>query len=320
MVAKGQRAYEGSTKTVAERFNATKVGKMAKRSAFVTPETVVVWVAYAATVACNIAFEAGRLGGATSGEVANEMFVWFMPAGYVFAIWGLIYIALFVWLVQYTRMVGRAGKGVYKAGSGSGKVVGGSGKSAAASESASDGKNDGASGKGLSGIAWLFAFSCALNIAWLALFHFRQAGFALVVIAALLAVMLVLHARVRRAMPMMLGYAPIALYTAWLIVAVVANITLLATWATGGGIPVLNEVFALVLSAAVLAIGYFAYRRTDDVVFPLVILWAVVGVGVHVAEVSPLMSMAVFLLAVFGVVATFASWGKVRSMFAHAAQ
>lgn len=309
MAAKGRHAYEGSTKTVAQRLSATQVGKMAKRSAFVTAETVAVWVAYAATVACNVAFEAARLGGVTSGEVANEMFVWFMPAGYVFAIWGLIYLSLFVWLVQYTRAMAHRGQGQSR-----GRWQDSRQEQNSRPEQGS--RQDRAFGS----IAPLFVVSCALNVLWLGLFHFRQAGFALVVIVALLAVMLVLHARVRRAMPTMLGYAPIALYTAWLIVAVVANITLLATWATGGGIPVLNEVFVLVLSAAVLAIGYFAYRRTDDIVFPLVILWAVVGVGVHVAEVSPLMSMMVFLLVVFGVVATFASWGKVRSMFAHAAQ
>lgn len=307
MAAKEQRSYVGSTKTVAERLGATQVGKMAKRSSLVTVETVAVWAAYVVTVACNIAFEAGRLGGVTSGEVANEVFVWFMPAGYVFAIWGLIYLSLFVWLVQYTRMVARRGQA-----RGQGRGQGGGRDSRPEQGSRQE--------RAFGNIAPLFVASCALNVLWLSLFHFRQAGFALIVIAALLVVMLVLHARVRRAMPTMLGSMPIALYAAWLIVAVVANITLLATWATGGGIPVLNEVFMLVLSAAVLAIGYFAYRRTDDIVFPLVILWAVVGVGVHVAEVSPLMSMVVFLLTVLGAVATFASWGKVRAMFAHAAQ
>ena len=290
MSIKGQHAYKGATRSVAEKFGSTKVGKAARRSAFITAETVAMWAAYAVTVICNGAFEAGRLGGVTSGEVANSTFVWFMPAGYVFAIWGLIYLALFAWLVQYTRTVAKRGREASR------EYL----------------------GRGFGSIAPLFVASCALNVLWLALFHFQHAGFALIVIVALLAVMLVLHARVRRVMPTMLGYMPIALYTAWLIVAVVANITLLATWATNGGIPVLNELFTLVLSAAVLAIGLFAYRRTGDVVFPLVILWAVVGVGVHVAEASALMSMAVFLLAVFGAVATFSSWGKVRAMFAHA--
>lgn len=283
MFARARFMRKGSTETFAERFNATQIEKMPRRSSLFSAQTVSVWVAYVAMVVCNVAFESGRLGGVTSAEVANEMFVWFMPEGYVFAIWGLIYLALAAWLVQFSRRV---------------------------SQAQPDAK----------GTALLFVVSCALNVAWLALFHFRQVEIAWLVIAALLVVMLALYSRVRTAQPALLARMPIALYAAWLIVAVIANTTLVATWATGGGIYVLNELFVLVLSAGALAIGYISYRRTDDIVFPLVVLWAVIGVGVHVAEKSVLISMAVFLLAIVGVVATFASWGKVRAMFAHVSQ
>lgn len=283
MFAKARFMRKGSTETFTERFNATQIEKMPRRSSLFGAQTVSVWVAYVAMIACNVAFESGRLGGVTSAEVSNEMFVWFMPEGYVFAIWGLIYLALAAWLVQFTRR---------------------------ASQEQPDAK----------GTALLFVVSCALNVAWLALFHFRQVEIAWLVIAALLVVMLALYSRVRTAQPALIARMPIALYAAWLIVAVIANTTLVATWATGGGIYVLNELFVLVLSACALAIGYISYRRTDDIVFPLVVLWAVIGVGVHVAEKSVLISMAVFLLVIVGVVATFASWGKVRAMFAHVSQ
>lgn len=132
-----RHAYSGATRGVADRFNRTKMGKAARRSGYVTPETVTMWAAYVVTVLCNLLFEATRLGGTTSGEVANLMYVWFMPAGYVFSIWGLIYVALIVWLVQYTR---DAPNRVRRFGF----------------------------------VALLFVVSCALNVAWLALFHFLQ--------------------------------------------------------------------------------------------------------------------------------------------------
>jgi len=44
------------------------------------------WVALVATIACNALFESMKLGGVTSAEVSNEVFAWFAPAGYVFAI------------------------------------------------------------------------------------------------------------------------------------------------------------------------------------------------------------------------------------------
>ena len=148
-----RHAYSGATRGVADRFNRTKMGKAARRSGYVTPETVTMWAAYVVTVLCNLLFEATRLGGTTSGEVANLMYVWFMPAGYVFSIWGLIYVALIVWLVQYTR---DAPNRVRRFGF----------------------------------VALLFVVSCALNVAWLALFHFLQVYVGLFVIAALWACLL----------------------------------------------------------------------------------------------------------------------------------
>ena len=71
----------------------------------------------------------------------------------VFSIWGLIYVALIVWLVQYTR---DAPNRVRRFGF----------------------------------VALLFVVSCALNVAWLALFHFLQVYVGLFVIAALWACLL----------------------------------------------------------------------------------------------------------------------------------
>ncbi len=275
-----RHAYSGATRGVADRFNRTKMGKAARRSGYVTPETVTMWAAYVVTVLCNLLFEATRLGGTTSGEVANLMYVWFMPAGYVFSIWGLIYVALIVWLVQYTR---DAPNRVRRFGF----------------------------------VALLFVVSCALNVAWLALFHFLQVYVGLFVIAALWAVMAALYVTVRRTMKTAAGRVPISIYAAWVTVAVVANLTTAITWALDGGIPVLNELSTLLLVAGVLTVGYVMYKRFDDLAFPLVILWAVIGVGVHVAAASVLVAIAVFLLAAFGALVTFAPMGKLRASMAH---
>ena len=45
-----RHAYSGATRGVADRFNRTKMGKAARRSGYVTPETVTMWAAYVVTV------------------------------------------------------------------------------------------------------------------------------------------------------------------------------------------------------------------------------------------------------------------------------
>lgn len=276
-----QHAYSGVTRGVADKFNRSKMGKAARKSGYFTVEVITMWIAYLVMVLCNILFEAGRLGGTTSGEVANLVYVWFMPDGYVFAIWGLIYVALFVWLVSYTRNAPRRDQR-------------------------------------FSSTSALFVASCALNVAWLAVFHFLQVFVGFLIIAALWIVMTTLYLNVRRTMNTAAGRVPISIYTAWITVATVANLATVITWALSGGIPVLNELSTILLVAGVLVIGYVMYKRLDDLAFPLVLLWAVFGIGAHVAYASVLMSAVIFILGVVGAVVTFVPIARLRAAATHA--
>ncbi|WP_172135845.1 TspO/MBR family protein [Adlercreutzia sp. ZJ473] len=285
---------------------------------YLTPSVAAMWVAYAVMVLCNGLFEALRLGGTTSSEMSNQVFAWFTPAGYVFAIWGAIYLALFAWLAYATwgtspatraRRTGRAGRG---GAAGAQGVPGG--RSATA----------------------LFVASCVLNVAWLALFHFGQTAVALVVIAALWVDLAALYAAVRRdgasgragapagaglrerAMAA-LGWAPISLYAAWATVAVIANASHVATRMAGEGVPLVGELSTLVLAAGVLLLGYFMRSRYADGVMQAVFLWAIVGVGVHVLDASPLVAVMLFVLAAFGAVVTYVPADALRALRAQAA-
>ena len=226
-------------------------------------ELGLMWASYAAMVLCNGLFETLRLAGTTANQVANEVFVWFMPAGYAFAIWGLIYIALAVWLVRYTLAV------------------------------------QGMALRGVSALAKLFAASCVLNVAWLTLFHFRLVSFAMLVLIGLWGVVMAMYRIMHDAADAPADRVPLSLYVAWLTVALVVNMTCLVTRFFDGGIVLLNGPSSLVIAAGVLALGFILYRAFDDVVFSAVTIWAVVGVGVHVMPVSMIAAVAMFIMAVF---------------------
>ena len=51
-------------------------------------------LAVVATLALNGLANAIPLNGQTTGEISDRFQVYFVPAGYVFSIWGLIYLAL----------------------------------------------------------------------------------------------------------------------------------------------------------------------------------------------------------------------------------
>lgn len=233
------------------------------------------WVAYALTVAGNVVIEAGRLGGVTSATVAYGMFAWFTPAGYVFSIWSLIYVALIVWLVSYTRGApARRARFTPTAG--------------------------------------LFVASSVLNVLWLVLWHFQMIAASFVVILIDWFVLAALYSTVRQGSDSLAGWVPISIYAAWVTVATLSNLAIVVTRAVGGGVPLLNGLSVVVLTAGVVSLGLFMWARFGDATFQLVFLWALAGVGVHVLEASLATAVAVWVLCALGGLATLASFAKLR--------
>ena len=265
-----------SALSVVQRARNTRTGRKLERGGYLTVETVTMWIVYALTLIGNAVIEGGRVGGTTSADIAYGVFTWFTPAGYVFAIWSLIYVAMVVWLVAYTRTAPvRADR--------------------------------------FTMTSILFIASCALNVLWLALWHFELVGISFIVILAEWAVLAALYLNVRRSAKSGWGWVPISIYTAWVTVAALANMAILVTRALDGGIAFFNGLSVVALTAGVLALGYVMRKMYDDVAFPLVFLWALIGVGIHVAEASWLVSSLVFILVIAGAVLTFVPLGKLRS-------
>ena len=238
-----------------------------------------VWAAYVVTIACNAAFEVFALGGTTSAEVSGEVFAWFTPAGYVFSIWSVIYLALAVWLVAYS------GDASHDEPLGSLQI----GKTAS-----------------------LFTVSCALNIAWLALWHFEAFVPSIIVIAALLAVVGMLYVRVNTQSSRLVDRVPISLYFAWLGVATVADIAHVITRFTGAEQSILQPASTLVLAIAFFALAVYMKRTYDDYAFGAVIVWAVVGIGVHLMNANIAIAVLTIMLAGFGALAVYFPWEKYR--------
>ena len=88
---------------------------------------------------------------------------------------------------------------------------------------------------------------------------------------------------------------------------------ILITRALDGGIAFFNGLSVVALTAGVLALGYIMRKTYDDVAFPLVFLWALIGVGVHVSEVSLFTASIVFILTIVGAVLTFVPTGRLRA-------
>lgn len=242
--------------------------QVVERKQYFTGETVVLWLVYILMVAANAAIEVGQLGGVTSATIAYATFTWFTPAGYVFSIWSVIYVALIFWLVSYTRAAPTRPRG-------------------------------------FSAVSLLFIASSFLNVFWLILWHFNAVAAGFVVILIDWFVLFSLYRTVRRDSTSRFSWVPISIYTAWITVATVANLAILITQLLNGSTDILNAVSVVLLTAGVLSLGYAMKQKYHDWVFPLVFLWALVGVGVHVLEVSAVAAGMVFFLSAVGAILTF---------------
>ena len=210
---------------------------------------------------------AGTLSGESIGVLANRYASYLLPAGYVFGIWSLIYLALLVF-VGDQLLPGRRDAPVVER------------------------------------VGWGWVINGVLNVAWVVLFSFGLFGAALVVMVLLLVDLVVLHVRITEG-PEPLGLRdrlvvrwPFDLYLAWISVALIANTAQYLTYLDWGGWGISGEVWSVVMMGVATALGGVMALRRRAWIFPLVVAWAVWGIGVRYVDLPLLRSGAIAFAAV----------------------
>lgn len=235
---------------------------------------VLVALATIATIAVNGLANALPINNLTTGEISDRFMVYFVPAGYVFSIWGLIYLGL----LGYTVFQALPSQ-----------------------------RNDAT----LAAIAPVYVLSALANMGWIALWHYEQFVLTLPVMLVLLGSLIAIYRRIYLAAPVARSVRlwvgiPFSIYLGWITVATVANGTALLDFLQWNGWGLSAEVWFGVMLAAATVIGAgFAWLRRD-VAYVAVLLWAFAGIAVkHSANAFVAGSSigAAVLLAVLLVVA-----------------
>ncbi|MFT8358442.1 TspO/MBR family protein [Bifidobacterium aquikefiri] len=248
----------------------------AKKSGHTTrhvSQTTVLWISWAIMVAFNAYSELARLGGTTTGEISNREFAWFTPAGYVFAIWGVIYIALAVFLAVLPRE-----------------------------------RLPYLWNTGFNAVGMLFILSCLLNVSWLIVWHYGQFTASMVIIVAIAISVWLIYALLRRAGAGILAWAPISIYASWLAIATCANASYLAVHQypnIESTVQATTTFFLLILLLG----GAFAIRtRLNDWISPLVVIWAAIGIGVRLFTTSAPIGVIIIAMTAIGALLIYFPW------------
>lgn len=230
--------------------------------------------AVVATLVVNGLANAIPLNGQTTGEISDRFDVLFTPAGYVFAIWGLIYIALIAF-------------GVYQA---------------------LPGQRDSAR---LGDIRVAFVVGSAANIAWLFAWHYERFPLSMLAMLVLLVALAFIYARlgigrtsVSRGDKWFVN-VPMSLYLGWISVATIANAAVVLTALGWAGWGVSDATWTILMLVIAAALGAYVALTREDVTFVLVIIWAFIGIGVRqfhrpsIATTSFVLNAALALILVW---------------------
>lgn len=207
------------------------------------------------TLVINTLANALPLNGLNTGQISDRFQVYFVPAGYVFSIWGVIYLGLIAFAVFQALPSQRENPRLRATG-------------------------------------WWISLSGLANCAWIFLWHYEQFPLTLFAMLVLLASLVVTYLRLNAgqtavsAAEKWAARLPFSIYLGWITVATIANVTALLDHLKWDRFGIAAEIWMGIVLAAVLAITVMMNVIRGDVAYALVILWALAGISVRHAAVA----------------------------------
>ncbi|MBM7540985.1 TspO/MBR family protein [Amphibacillus cookii] len=231
----------------------------------------------AAVIVINSLANILPINGLTTGMISDRLQVLFTPAGYVFSIWSVIYLALAIWVGRQWPEH-RRDLGIYLH------------------------------------THYLFWLTCILNITWILLWHYLYFGATVVVMLALLVSLIILYKKVQRRAIRLFDLISFSLYLAWISVATITNISYYLVEIGWNRFGLSDQVWTigLLIISACLAIG-FRYRQ-NDLIYPLVFVWAIIGIGVENQGRYPVVSSVAYVVVGVIVVMLFIARRKKKTI------
>jgi hypothetical protein len=214
----------------------------------------------------NILASALPLNGQNTGEISDRFQVYFVPAGYVFAIWFVIYIGWIAFAIYQARPSQKESPRLRKLG-------------------------------------YAFALSGVFNAAWLFCWHYNIFGLSVLVMLALLALLIVSYLRLDVGRVPVTGVEkwsvdiPFSIYLGWITVATVANITDYLYLVQWNGFGIAPQVWAVIMIVIASLLGALMTVLRRDSAYVFVLAWSFVGIGVKQAA-SPLVANTAWAAAI----------------------
>jgi len=234
--------------------------------------TNLVTVLIALTV--NILASALPFNGQNTGEISDRFQVYFVPAGYVFAIWFFIFLGWIIFSIYQFLPSQKENQRLRRLG-------------------------------------YLFALSNIVNAAWLFMWHYNFFGVSVLVMLSLLGLLIASYLRLdvnRVSVSTAERWSvdiPFSVYLGWITVATVANITSWLYSIDWNGIGISAPVWAIIMIIVASVVGFLMALTRRDAAYLFVLVWSFIGIAVKQAEVASVATTAwigtgfLFIMAVY---------------------
>jgi hypothetical protein len=227
------------------------------------------------TIAINALANILPFNGLETGQISDKFQVYFVPSGYVFSIWGLIYIGLIAYAIFQALPSQR-------------------------------------DNPRLVGISGLFILSSIANCAWIFLWHYELFALTLLAMFTLLVSLILIYLRLGIGSRDKVSTGetwsvrvPFSIYLGWITVATIANISdvlYFVNW-SGWGVGTMTWTVIMLVAAVVIA-ALMAFTRRD-VAYLLVLIWAFAGIANKFPSVPLIYSASLGAAIVVGLLVIF---------------
>ena len=196
--------------------------------------------AFIAVIIVNSMANGVPIGGQTTGEISAKYPSLFTPAGFTFSIWGLIYLSLAVFVIWQALPAQRENTA-------------------------------------LANLSLPFKLNCLANSVWIFAWHYDQLLISLVLMLGILVTLIQIFRGLDAGTSMIVKF-PFSLYTGWITVATIANISALQTGGDLNDVGLSAVQWTWLKLAVAGTIGAVVISNTKNIVYVLVIAWAALGI------------------------------------------
>ncbi len=239
-------------------------------------ERIGIALAFSVVILFNYLANAIPLGGQTTGEISDKYISMFTPAGFTFAIWGVIYLALLGFVIR--QFVSNPQEAPI-----------------------------------LSKIRNLFVLNCLANSLWIVAWHYDQLIASMVLMVVILWTLFATGQVFKVESVLNSGWAfafislPFSIYFGWISVATIANVSVLQSAFELNDFLLSQEVWTFIKLLAAGAASYAWGWRFKQPAYLLVIAWAAYGISVANVDHKEI-QLAAQVLSVASVIGALFAW------------